>query len=60
MGDNVFGSILSGNHGAGYAIGGAIEIPDPGTKQVVVETWNSTGFELNDLQGIETIDISRY
>ena len=59
-GDNVFGSILSGNHGAGYAIGGAMEIPDPGTKQVVVETWNSTGFELNDLQGIETIDISRY
>ena len=59
-GDNVFGSILSGNHGASYIIGGSMDIPDAGTKQVVLETWNSTGFELNDLEGIETIDISNY
>ena len=24
------------------------------------ETWNSTGFELNNLEGIESIDISGY
>lgn len=60
-GDNVFGTILpASGAGASYAIGGSLDLATPDTKDIVVETWNSTGFELNNLEGIESIDISGY
>ncbi len=60
LGDNIFGNITWGDNTTdSYAIGLQHEYTS-GTWQCVFETWNSTGFELDDIAGIEVIDISRY
>lgn len=58
-GDNVFGNIVSGTTMLNYSIGGKINLTGA-TNDVVVETWNSTGFELNDIVGVDEIDLSAY
>ena len=59
-GDNVFGNIVAGSTMLNYAIGGKVLLSAGTTTDVVVETWNSTGFSLDSLEGIESIDISQY
>lgn len=60
LGDNIFGNITWGDNTTdSYAIGLQHEYT-AGTWQCVFETWNSTGFELDNIIGIETIDISQY
>lgn len=59
-GDDVFGTISWGD--------GVFDSYSPGLEHsfsstgsmVVIETWNSTGFELENLTGIETIDLGEY
>lgn len=59
-GTQVFGNIKSGDLSTNYSVGGALSIPGSGTRNVIVETWNSTGFEIYSLEGIESIDLSNY
>lgn len=59
-GDNVFGNITWGDNATdSYSMGLQHEYAT-GTWDCVFETWNTTGFELDNIVGIESIDISRY
>lgn len=59
-GDNVFGNIVAGSTMLNYAIGGKVLLTTGTPTDVIVETWNSTGFSLNSIEGIDEIDISQY
>lgn len=59
-GDNVFGTVSWGDGESGsYEVGGQHSFAS-GSKETVIESWNSTGFELDALTGIEVIDLSAY
>lgn len=59
-GDNVFGTVAWGDGESGsYEVGGRHAFAS-GTKETSIESWNSTGFELHTLTGIEVIDLSAY
>lgn len=60
-GDDVFGTITWGD-GASSSYKPKATHVYSGTseKEVVIESWNSTGFELEKLTGIETIDLTSY
>lgn len=61
VGDNVFGSVKWGDGTSGtYQFGISHSYEQEGCKVVSVETWNSNGFRLKNLTGIEAIDISQY
>lgn len=57
-GDGVFGNAKWGDNTSSYADGAPVATG--GRTDISVETWNSTGFELENVVGIETIDISQY
>lgn len=59
-GEQIFGNIKSGDAQGNYSIGGTLDIPGSGVRDVTVETWNTNGFELPSIEGIESIDISAY
>ncbi len=60
-GDNVFGTVNWGDESNNsYAAGLQHTYTATGAKEMVIESWNSTGFELRNLTGIEAIDISQY
>lgn len=60
-GDNVFGTVAWGDgNSESYAVGRMHDYSSKTSKQVVIESWNSTGFELKNLEGIDEIDISEY
>lgn len=59
-GNQVFGNVASGTTYATFAPGAKTAIPGSGTREVIVETWNSHGFEVTSLENIESIDISGY
>lgn len=59
-GDGVFGTAKSGSDMANYSAGGSIKLNGSGSKKVSIETWNSTGFKIPSVVGIEEIDISNY
>lgn len=60
-GDNVYGSIDWGDGQIeGYAYNGTHNYSSNKSYEVAIETWNSTGFQLNTIEGIETIDVSDY
>ena len=60
-GDNVFGSLNWGADGCTYKNSAEIVFGDgAANRNVVVETWNSTGIELPDLVGVEGIDLTQY
>lgn len=60
-GDNVFGTIDWGDGNASsYKVGEEHAFTTQGAHQVAIESWNSTGFELENLSGVEVIDISQY
>ena len=59
-GDNVFGNGVSGETMVKYSLGGKIALTGASAVQVLVETWNSTGFSLESIEGIDEIDLSAY
>ncbi|MCR6504945.1 fimbrillin family protein [Bacteroides muris (ex Fokt et al. 2023)] len=60
-GDNVFGIVTWGDGMTdSYRAGGNHTYSTLGEKEIFIESWNSTGFELEKLTGIEVIDISQY
>ncbi len=59
-GNEVFGNVKSGSAQANFSNGGKMTVPGTGNRDIIVETWNSQGFELTSLDGIESIDISKY
>lgn len=61
IGDKVFGSISWGdNRYESYDRGASHSYGTTTTKILSIESWNSTGFELRNLEGIDGIDISEY
>ena len=61
LGDNVFGSVTWGvQSGDNYAFGLTHTYGTDARKEVVIESWNTTGFEMNQIEGITSIDISGY
>ena len=60
-GDNVFGSVLWGDGATStYRVGEEHSYTQENSKALSVETWNSNGFKLKNLIGVESIDISQY
>lgn len=60
-GDNVFGSVLWGDHTTdSYEEGISHQYATGEQHSVLVETWSSTGFRLKNLKGIQAIDIRKY
>ena len=60
-GDNVFGNVTWGDGVAeSYSMEADHSYSVDGDKTIIIETWNSTGFELKDMVGIEEIDLSKY
>lgn len=60
-GDNIFGNIKADDGSrANYKIGGSLKLSSDASQKVVVETWNSTGFTLDNIEGIDAIDLSQY
>lgn len=57
-GDDVFGNISWDGGSKSYSPGANVTVP--ANSKVVVETWNSTGFEIRSLEGVESIDLSQY
>ena len=61
LGENVFGIVDWGdNNSHSYETGLSHEYSANNTQEVIVESWNTTGFELNNLKDIDIIDISQY
>ena len=60
-GDNIFGTIQWGDEmGSTYRAGDEHTYTQEGEKVLSVESWNSNGFKLKNLIGVEAIDISQY
>ena len=60
-GDNVFGNVIWGDGVAeSYSMEAGHSYSVDGDKTIVIETWNSTGFELKNMVGVEEIDLSQY
>ena len=60
-GDDVFGTVTWGDGmTSSYKPKAVHTYTAGGEKAVVIESWNSTGFELEKLTGIETIDLTAY
>lgn len=60
-GDDVFGTVSWGDGlSESYAPSAVHQFPAASSGNIVIECWNSTGFELNNLSGIETIDLTGY
>lgn len=59
-GDDVFGTVSWGDGAADSYTPGLTHTFATASSTVVIESWNSTGFELNDLSGIDTIDLTAY
>lgn len=61
VGDNVFGSVRWGDETVTtYRVGEEHTYAEEGSKEVSVETWNSDGFKLKNLIGVEAIDLTQY
>lgn len=60
-GVNVFGTVLWGDgEKSTYEDGISHTFSTAGSKKIIFETWNSTGFTIKNLAGISEIDISGY
>lgn len=60
-GVNVFGTVLWGDgEKSTYEDGISHTFSTAGSKKIIFETWNSTGFTIKNLTGISEIDISGY
>lgn len=60
-GVNVFGNVKAEDGtSAEYAVGSTVKLKSAARQTITVETWNSSGFELNSIDGIDVIDLSRY
>lgn len=60
-GDDVFGTITWGDGmSSSYSPNAVHNYSVSGEKDVVIESWNSTGFDFEKLTGIDTIDLTSY
>lgn len=60
-GDNVYGSIAWGDEQIENYTYNCTHYYSPSKSyEVAIETWNSTGFRLNTIEGVEIIDLSDY
>lgn len=60
-GDNVFGTVKWGDDSSdSYKDGISHTYEKPDSYQILIESWNSTGFQLKNITGIKAIDISLY
>jgi len=59
-GSDVFGTLVWGTDMATYDGVSVLKFADSGVKTVKVETWNSTGFELQSLDGVSEIILEDY
>lgn len=60
-GDDVFGTVTWGDGmSSSYKPKAVHTYTAGGEKNIVIESWNSTGFELEKLTGIDTIDLTAY
>lgn len=60
-GENVFGTIKWGDGGSETFYDGiSHDYTTAGSHSLMLETWNSTGFELRNVKAVQTIDISQY
>lgn len=60
-GDDVFGTVTWGDGmSSSYSPKATHNYSVSGEKEIIIESWNSTGFELEKLTGIETIDLTSY
>ena len=61
LGDNVFGTVRWGDEQVStYRVGEMHSYGQAGSRVLSVETWNSKGFKLKNLIGVDVIDISQY
>ena len=61
LGDNIFGTVRWGDELVStYRTGEKHSYSKKGSKVLSVETWNSKGFKLKNLNGVEVVDISQY
>ena len=61
IGESVFGTIIWGNgQSESYANGASMKYDVDGNYEVAIESWNTTGFELGDIIGVDEIDLSQY
>ena len=59
-GEDVFGTIIWGNGQSNTYEDRMTMQYTPGNYEVVIESWNSTGFDLQSITGIDEIDLSEY
>lgn len=60
-GDNIFGNVSWGDGvNESYSVGLSHPYTSGTSRQIVIESWNSNGFELKNIEGIDVIDISSY
>lgn len=60
-GDNVFGSVDWGDgEKSAYSMEGTHTYAGNMTNQLLIESWNSSGFTLKDMIGVEVVDVSQY
>lgn len=60
-GDQVFGNIVWGDgNSESYAFGASHNFGSEILRETMIESWNSEGFQLQNLKGVEVIDISEY
>lgn len=60
-GDNVFGSVDWGDgEKSAYSMDGIHTYAGNTTNQLLIESWNSSGFTLKDMVGVEVVDVSQY
>lgn len=61
LGENVFGIVDWGDDKfQSYEMGLSHGYSSNTSREIILESWNTTGFELNDLKDIDVIDISQY
>lgn len=60
-GDNIYGSIKAADGAAAnYKVGGSLDLKSSARQEVTVETWNTTGFSIANIEGIDEINLSNY
>ena len=60
-GNSVYGNVNWGDQQAeSYQYGMIHSYTSSQSHELLIESWNSTGFQLSDLTGVEAIDLSGY
>lgn len=60
-GENIFGNVHAADGTtANYTPGSFLTLQNTGAQTITIESWNSTGFEIHSMEGIDAIDLSEY